>query len=70
MKNPLLLKYRSWALVCITLTCIIGVLFLPAIPQLPGYHGLADDRSLLGIPNMLNILTNIPFTLVGIAGIR
>ncbi|MBS3951399.1 MAG: ceramidase domain-containing protein [Methylomicrobium sp.] len=70
MKHPFLLQYRPWILACISLTCIMGVLFLPAIPQFPGYHGLADDRTLWGIPNMLNIITNLPFTLVGIAGIR
>lgn len=70
MKHPLLFHYRSWTLICISLVCIVGVVFLPAIPQLPGYHGLADDRSLWGIPNLLNIITNIPFTLVGIVGIR
>lgn len=70
MKHSFLLQYRAWTLICISLVCIVGALFLPAMPQLPGYHGLADDRSFWGLPNMLNIITNIPFTLVGIAGIR
>lgn len=40
----------------------------PAISQNPRYHQFADGRKILGIPNGLNVLSNIPFLLVGIAG--
>src|SRR6266516_2537207 len=42
----------------------------PAMPQDPLYHQFADRRSILGIANGLNVLSNIPFLLVGIAGCR
>lgn len=44
-------------------------LSLPPIPQPAAYHRFADSRTLLGIPNCLNVISNIPFAVVGIAGL-
>jgi hypothetical protein len=40
-------------------------LFVAPIPQDPAYHLFADDRTLLAIPNAWNVLSNLPFLLVG-----
>jgi hypothetical protein len=37
--------------------------------QDPAYHGFADQRTLLGIPNCLNVVSNAPFLLVGGRGL-
>jgi hypothetical protein len=42
---------------------------LPPIPQLTSYHNFADDRTLLGVPNALNVLSNLPFLFVGVWGL-
>jgi hypothetical protein len=42
---------------------------LPPIPQSLAYHGFADQRTLLGIPNALNVLSNLPFLFVGVVGL-
>jgi len=42
---------------------------LPPIAQDPAYHDFADHRGLIGIPNFLNVVTNLAFLAVGIAGI-
>jgi hypothetical protein len=42
---------------------------LDPVPQDPAYHDFADDRPLLGIPNFWNVSTNLPFLLVGAAGL-
>lgn len=48
----------------------IGVaLFLPPIPQDTAYHIFADQRSLLGVPNLLNVISNAPFLVVGVLGL-
>lgn len=47
---------------------LIGTL-LPPLPEPQVFQGLADKRTLLGIPNFMNVVSNIPFLLVGIAGI-
>lgn len=41
----------------------------PKIPQDPAYHRMADERTLLGIPNALNVLSNAPFAVVGVLGL-
>jgi hypothetical protein len=49
----------------------LGVVFcLPPIPQDPGYHAFADDRTMLGVPNFLNVASNLPFLVVGALGLR
>lgn len=44
-------------------------MLLPPIAQDPEYHFFADHRGLLGVPNFLNVTTNLAFLAVGIAGI-
>jgi Ceramidase len=49
---------------------LAGLLLLPAIPQDQDYHQFADRRTLLGIPNFWNVVSNLPFLAVGAAGLR
>jgi hypothetical protein len=42
---------------------------LPPIPQDQSYHHFADQRTLLGIPNFWNVVSNIPFIGIGAAGL-
>lgn len=45
-------------------------LFIPAIPQAIGSHNFADQRKFFEIPHFLNIVTNLPFLVIGSMGIR
>lgn len=45
------------------------VMSRPRIAQDPSYHRMADERTLLGIPNALNVLSNLPFAVVGVLGL-
>jgi hypothetical protein len=55
----------------IALSAIILVLaFLPPWPQNPAYHRFADARPFAGIPNALNVLSNVAFLIPGIALLR
>ncbi len=59
-------------LIVVTILCLgalLGMLFVPAIPQDPGYHQFADQRTLLGIPNFWDVVSNLPFVLVGMVGL-
>jgi hypothetical protein len=49
---------------------LAGLLLLPPIPQDQGYHHFADQRTLLGVPNFWNAVSNLPFIVVGAAGLR
>lgn len=48
---------------------ILVVSLLPAIPQDMGYHAFADTRSVLGISNFLNVISSLPFLIVGAMGV-
>lgn len=64
MKN-----WRLWVLAGTLLTATVTLFLLPRIPQNPAYHNFADQRTLLGIPNCLNVISNAPFLIVGVWGI-
>jgi hypothetical protein len=45
------------------------VLFLPPIRQDASYHSFADQREFWGVPNFWNVVSNLPFLVVGPLGI-
>jgi hypothetical protein len=47
-----------------------GLLLLPPISQDQNYHQFADQRTLLGVPNFWNVVSNLPFIAVGAAGLQ
>ena len=48
---------------------LAGLLLLPPIPQDQSYHHFADQRTLLGVPNFWNVVSNLPFIAVGAVGL-
>jgi dsRNA-gated channel SID-1 len=44
-------------------------LLMSPIPQPASYHNFADQRSWLGLTNFLNVISNVPFAIVGLWGI-
>jgi hypothetical protein len=48
---------------------VVVVMALGPVPQPTAYHDMADQRSCAGIPNCLNVLSNLPFAIVGALGI-
>lgn len=40
------------------------------IPQSESYHAFADTRTMQRIPNALNVLSNVPFAISGLLGLR
>ena len=49
---------------------VIAVAMTDPVPQDPLYYLFADERSMSGIPNFLNVVSNLPFLVVGILGWR
>lgn len=43
-----------------------AVAFAPRMPIGPHYHDFADRRAFFGIPNTCDVLSNIPFCIVGV----
>ncbi|HLD13635.1 MAG TPA: hypothetical protein VJB18_02855 [Burkholderiales bacterium] len=60
---------RAYLVLFLALAILLMVLSLPPIAQDPSYHDFADRRGFLGIPNFLDVTTNLAFLAVGIAGI-
>ena len=53
----------------LALGSLAGACFVKPIAQDPGYHRLADARTLLGVPNFFNVASNLPFLVAGIFGL-
>jgi hypothetical protein len=65
------LSYRARVVVILATVIVVAIvaLFVPLIPQDSSYHNFADSRPLLGLPNFGNVISNLPFFFVGVAGI-
>lgn len=48
---------------------VIAFLFSDPIPQDVAYHNFSDAAKYLGVPNALNVLSNLPFFVLGIVGV-
>ena len=62
-------RFRVALLAAISAAAAGAVFLLPPIPQDPAYHNFADQRRLAGIANALDVLSNVPFALVGGMGL-
>jgi hypothetical protein len=61
--------WRGWVLAAVAGGAIAATLFVPRIAQDTGYHRFADARTIDGIPNFWDVVSNLPFALVGICGL-
>lgn len=61
-------RYRSWRLAVLlglSAPILVWAMWSPPLAQDPTYHDFADQRRLLGIPNFWNVLSNVPFAVIG-----
>jgi len=63
--------HKHLILLAIIVLPIVGLVFAltSPIPQDPGYHLFADGRRLFAVPNYCNVLSNLPFLIVGLWGL-
>ena len=61
--------WRAGALAVLPLALFAGVMALDPIAQPAAYHDFADQRFLLGVPNLLDVASGIAFVIVGVLGI-
>jgi hypothetical protein len=62
--------WRPALLVAIVAGSFAALMLSQRFGQDPAYHGLADRRVILGIPNFGDVVSNVAFLLVGAAGLR
>ncbi|MBI4194770.1 MAG: ceramidase domain-containing protein [Betaproteobacteria bacterium] len=69
-RNSIRIRYwREGILVLAALALLGGTMAVGPIPQDPGYHRFADSRAIFGVPNFLNVASNILFLAFGIVGV-
>ncbi|MDI1276950.1 ceramidase domain-containing protein [Methylobacter sp.] len=61
---------RLKIILAIIIVAIIAVFSIAPIAQQPDDHNFADRRSLFNIANFFNVLSNLPFVIIGIMGMR
>lgn len=61
-------KVGFFLIALVALFTIFAFVSLERVPQDLQYHNFSDSNIYLSIPNALNVLSNIPFILVGIYG--
>ncbi len=62
-------KWREYLLFAIVVFSFAAIFFIPKFGQDPAYHDFADKRAWLGIPNFGDVMSNIPFVIVGLLGL-
>jgi hypothetical protein len=62
-------KTREWIFVAFTVFAIAATFSSPPVLQDPAYNHFADHRTLLGIPNFFDVISNVPLFLVGLLGL-
>jgi hypothetical protein len=62
-------RWRYWLLLAVVAAAFLGLAFHEPIPQEASYHEFADRRTVLGVPNSWNVISNAAFLVVGIAGL-
>jgi hypothetical protein len=62
-------RTRLWVVGGLAVVVTVAILTRPPIPQIQSYNDFIDQRAMLGVPNLLNTLSNVPFLLVGVLGL-
>ena len=62
-------RLRLLVLAVVTAVSALAIFSMDPIPQDLTYHELADDRTVFGIPNFQNVISNLPFVFIGGAGL-
>ena len=55
--------------VAIAAVVLLAVALLPGVPEPQRFQSLADNRRIFGIANFLNVVSNVPFLIVGVWGL-
>jgi hypothetical protein len=67
--TPVMRRMATFLLLMLCAVAIGSLYWHGPIPQDPSYHDFADQRSVFGIPNFWNVVSNLPFVLVGLLGL-
>jgi hypothetical protein len=57
------------ALLAVAVVAVSWAVLQSPLPQDTAYHCFADQRTVLGVPHGLNVVSNVPFLVVGVFGL-
>jgi hypothetical protein len=69
-QNVLVVRRRAWILGLVAMAGCAAALLVAPVPQDPSYHLFADDRTILGVPNFWNVVSNGGYLVVCIHALR
>lgn len=67
--EPMPTALRSFGLALLALGAVFAVAMLPPLPLPPQTMALTDRRTICGIPNFMDVVSNLPFFAVGAWGL-
>ncbi len=59
-------RARLWLIALLALALVVAVVVLPPLPEPQVFQGFVDERAMFGIANFLNVVSNVPFLLLGV----
>lgn len=62
-------RQRIGILIALAVVLLVALALTPPLPQPQDYHRFADQRTIIGVPHALNVLSNLAFLMVGGAGL-
>jgi hypothetical protein len=67
--NGRLRDWRLWLLGLLALAVLLAIALLPRLPEPLLFASLADRRTIFGVPNFFDVVSNAPFVAIGLWGL-
>jgi hypothetical protein len=66
-----MISKRSGVVLLISITVLLAIAasLTPRVPQPQSYHHFADQRGWIGVPRFGDVVSNVPFALIGLWGL-
>jgi len=62
-------RFRVWLMAGLAIAAAGAMFCVPRFTDPPWYYDFADQRRMLGIPNFMDVVSNVPWAVVGILGL-
>ena len=62
-------RFRVWLMAGLAVAATGAMFWIPRFTDPPWYYDFADRRTILGIPNFMDVVSNAPWAVVGILGL-
>ena len=62
-------RFRVWLMAGLAIAAAGAMFSVPRFTDPPWYYAFADHRTMLGIPNFMDVVSNAPWAVVGILGL-